>query len=76
MTAAVAVAAAGARRRRRHGGGGGDGRSRAFSVLLFVVLFFLGWRAATWELDSALFLVVCLWSVNVGKPRHKSVPTH
>jgi hypothetical protein len=44
--------------------------------LLFVVLFFLGWRAATWELDSALFLVVCLWSVNVGKPRHKSVPTH
>jgi curved DNA-binding protein CbpA len=35
---------------------------------------------STWEFNSVCTYlhayVVCLWSVNVGKPRHKSEPTH
>ena len=58
-------------------------RSSFFCHLLLFVTFSLApyyLITSTWEFDSACTYlrtyVVCLWSVNVGKSRQKSVPTH
>jgi len=79
---AVEVVAAGAR---RHGGGGGDVRVGVGGPLFFCQLLLSCslWRHIIYHIHMGIrsvctylrTYVVCLWSVNVGKWRHKSVPT-